>query len=298
MATSVGRRRNSSNTPSGSANNENGQSKLDKRFRSVLCHPLGLPLVSAFHGEDPQKLPHLGQVSEYYNSSGKDNDRYDDVLKSAIEEWRTGERKETKLTTKLKDIINSNNEIPLKAEGETGLRGAKIKVRGAKIKGRVDLTFFHKSDVDATRPLMFVEVGRDGADWWKKFDQGVKYVDIKYETGQQQTFKEPLLLAIMTVEDDIQRSRGHAELGVKLAVFLCTKRKEDNKKENVRISLLWHSRTSQLEDGSDAFGRLLRRVCDFSSWIPKLEKEMKSLKYEYFSSNCCRVDDEVSRIFH
>ena len=77
-----------------------------------------------------------------------------------------------------------------------------------------------------------------------------------------------------------------------------TKKKEDNKKDNFSISLLWHSKTSQLADGSDAFGRLLPRVCDFSSWIPKLEKEMKSLKYQYFSSNCCRVDDEVSRIFH
>jgi hypothetical protein len=63
------------------------------------------------------------------------------------------------------------------------------------------------------------------------------------------------------------------------------------------MSLLWLSKTCKLKDGSEAFGRLLRRVCDFSSWIAKVEKGKNALKYEYFSSNCCRVDDDVSSQF-
>ena len=44
----------------------------------------------------------------------------------------------------------------------------------SKPKGRVDIVLYQKSDVESTgtvRPLMFIEVGLKGADWWKKFDR-------------------------------------------------------------------------------------------------------------------------------
>ena len=180
-------------------------------------------------------------------------------------------------------------------------------------------------------------IGLNGADWWKKFDQGVAYVQIKYEKGQEQTFKAPLLLVIMTVEDDPQSKPCDEDLEVKLGVFLCTRKNDyeeneddksedddngdgesedddnqdddndddeiedegnaDERKNNFRISLLWHSKTQKLNDGSKVLGCLLRRVSDFSSWLAELEKGKKALKYEYFSSNCCRVEDHVSSQF-
>jgi hypothetical protein len=112
----------------------------------------------------------------------------------------------------------------------------------------------------------------------------------------------------MTVEDDSQSKPDDEEIAIKLGVFLCTRKNEDDdnedgenedeKKENFHISLLWHSKTHKLEDGSRAFGRLPRRACDFSSWQARLEKGKKALKYKYFSSNGCRVGDDVSCLFH
>ena len=79
-------------------------------------------------------------------------------------EPRTGETKEAE----------ADNKIPLKAEAETVLHGAKLK-------GRVALTLYQRSKSASTTPLLLVEVGLNGADWWKNFHQGVTYVQIKYE---------------------------------------------------------------------------------------------------------------------
>ena len=58
---------------------------------------------------------------------------------------------------------------------------------------------------------------------------------------------------------------------------------EDEMENNFRISLLWHSktRTSTLEDGSKAFGRLLRRVCDFSLQLAKLDDAQNKSNYDH-----------------
>ena len=300
-STSVGSR-NSSNTPSGSAANENGVLKLDKQRCSVLCHPLGLPLVSAFHGEDPRKLPHLGQESKFFSSTGEDNHSYDNVLKSAVDKWRTskgpkGNKLETHLTSILTKLIQDtvcNDETSLEVQGECYVGNA------SKPKGRVDITLCNVSD----EPLMFLEVGRQDANWWKKFDQAAKYVKMKYEETEgvhHEPFTGPLLLAVMTIVDAKQSKQGDEEVAVKLGVFLCTKKKKERREteqqQTFRMSLLWHSNTSTLKDGSDAFGRLLRRVCDFSSWLATLDDAQNESDYAYLSSNCCRVGDHVSCLF-
>ena len=280
----------SSNSPSSSSNNDHGQSQLDKHLSSVLCHPLGLPLVSAFHGKDPGELPHLRQESNFFSSKGEDK-KYDNVLQSAVNKWRPGRRGkklETNLTSILRGLIQDTvckDEILLKAKKE-------YPVSETSKKGRVDIALCKGSNA----PLLFLEVGLKGADWSKKFDQIAMYVRMKYAEGKHETFKGPLLVAVMTIDDAKQSKLRNQAFRIKLAVFLCTRKsKEDNEnEESFRMSLLWLSKTCKLKDGSEAFGRLLRRVCDFSSWMAKVEKGKNALKYEYFSSNCCRVDDDVS----
>jgi hypothetical protein len=41
---------------------------------------------------------------------------------------------------------------------------------------------------------MLVEVGPNGADWWKKFHQGVQYITIKHKRDAQSRLTQPLLL--------------------------------------------------------------------------------------------------------
>ena len=300
MAASDGSRmdrcRNQIDSPSASASNGNGRSELGNLLCSVLCHPLGLSLVSAFYGEDPRKLPHLRQESKYFSSKGNDNDSYNNVLKTAFDEWRKDSKKESKLTILLRNLFNGNNESPFKAQAEYPVGDP------SKPERRVDISLFPKSDAASTaskRPLMFLEVGLNGIDWWKKFDQALKYVKLKYAEETPKASKGPLLLAVMTI-DDTNQSKSCHEVGVKLGVFLCTPKKKKKLEvyDPVRISLLWHSRTCKLADGSNAFGRMLRRVCDFTSWLAKLDDAQIQSDYEYFNSNCCRVGNKVSCQFH
>jgi hypothetical protein len=268
---------------------------------------LGLPLVCAFHGQDPGKLKYLAQTSNYFPSTGtgtngKEN-AYADVLKTAVKEWSTPatnqEKKEVTLTTILEKGINDGHDkgkIPLHAKKEVHLTAQD------KPAGRADIVLYNKDR--PSRPLILVEVGLHGDDWWKKFHQGVKYIQLMHRMTNQQTDISPLLLATMTIDDKPQRSKETTKTTgddqrfvVKLGVFLCFWKNEDSRDDdNLRISLLWQSKTHNLEDASKAFGRLLRGVCDFSSWITKQDND--EAQYEYFSSNCCRVNDKVRSRLH
>jgi hypothetical protein len=61
----------SSSSVCDTACNANGPKNLAARFRSVLCHRLGLPLVHALHGEDPTTLDYLGQESRFCSDEKK-----------------------------------------------------------------------------------------------------------------------------------------------------------------------------------------------------------------------------------
>lgn len=281
-------RTSSSDSPSNSATNEHGRRVLDRRLRSVLSHRLGLPLLSAFHGNDPSVLPYLSKKSDYFPHGTKGND-HEEVLQTAVNNWsEDGVKKEPQLTKIVSRIIN-NTDFSFNALEEVDL------VEPKKPKGRIDILFTaaetKKDNIEST-PLMVVEVGLKGLDWWKKFDQGVKYLE-RMRTGTQPVtcvrFQKPLLLAIMTIDDEREMQSGY--FVVKLGVFLCVRKNADYEKDEFRMSLLWHSKTSSLKDGSAMFGQLLRGASDFSSWR---EEPDESSGYEYFSSNCCKVDDKVS----
>ena len=249
-----------SNAPSRSANNESGEQTLNNHLGSILFHPLGLPLACALHGKDPAELDYLSRTSNYFP---KNKQAFDNVLGDVLAAWET--KMEINLTTSLAASIDSNKKIPLRAEREVYVGD-----------GRVDI-LLRKNEY--SRPLMLVEVGLISNDWWLKFDQCVKYLNLI------QRVKSPLLLGIMTVVKG-----PNQDVEVKLGVFLCLWNGEKEKtKSNVRISLLWHSRTCNREEASKAFGRLLRGVCDFSSWI----SEPNDSQYEYFGSNCCKVGNMV-----
>ena len=192
---------------------------------------------------------------------------FDTVLKDVLAAWKT--TIETDLTTALAESIDSNKKIPLRAERETNVGD-----------GRVDI-LLRKSKY--SRPLMLMEVGLISNDWWLKVDQCVEYL---YTI---QRAKPPLLLGIVTIVKS-----PNQDVEVKLGVFLCLWDGEKEKeKSNVRISLLWHSKACNREEASKAFGRLLRGVCDFSSWIKIVDSEPNYSQYEFFGSDCCKVADMV-----
>jgi hypothetical protein len=258
---------------------------LDARLRSVLSHRLGLPLLFALHGNDPSKLAHLARTSQF--AAEQCRELFDGVLKEAVTEWKKGlNQKEPQLTKIL------SHKISKESASFNALHELKVEEEN-KPDGRIDivLTTAGKDDEREPTPLTVIEVGLNGIDWWKKLDQGVKYVErmrIQTQPTKPVRFQNPLLLAIVTIDDEPERESG--EFVVRIGVFLCSRKNKLEETDEFRMSFLWHSQTTSLKDGSTMFGRLLRVTADFRLW----RDETPDDSYEYFSSNCCRVGRHVS----
>ena len=129
------------------------------------------------------------------------------------------ERTETEkrqLTKILSEIINMES-ASFNALCELKVEEAK------KPDGRIDivLTTAGKNDKRESTPLVVIEVGLNGIDWWKKLDQGVKYVErmrIQTQPTKAIRFQEPLLLAVVTIDDELDTESG--EFVTRLGVFL------------------------------------------------------------------------------
>lgn len=281
---SKSRKRNSTDSPSGSANNENGRWVLQDRLRSVLSDPLGLPLLKMLHGENPddEKLGCLAQKSNFYEDQKLDLTAFDAIFREAVEEWcKNQAKKEPQLTTILSQKIENEN----KNKHLAFFSGKEVNVDGS----RIDILL---SPSKQGTPLAVVEVGRHGSEWWAKLSQVVKYLDMMLGKPKESPlqFQKPLLCAVLAIEgeDDGQ------QLEVKLGVFLCRPKCTGGIANSFRMTLLWHSKTEEIEKASEDFGKLLRVTSDFGRWRDG-DDAMGSNKYEYFSSNCCKVGENVSR---
>jgi hypothetical protein len=147
---------------------------------------------------------------------------------------------------------------------------------------------------DNCTPLMVIEFGRKGEEWWTKFDQLVRYIDMISNPKSDQifNFERPLLMSAITIngnhEDEINL--------VKIGVFLCRPNQtlEETMNNKLRITPLWHNVSNNLQDASNAFGKLLEATAHFQKWVNNERDLAKEFQYEYFSSNCCRMGDRVS----
>jgi len=156
------------------------------------------------------------------------------------------------------------------------------------VKSRTDksgfIDIYLNSDFIGEGCLAVIEVGFVNSAWWKKFAQGTKYVDYLLESvkdhlaGKGQEHKQPLLLAILTIEPESCKS--------KLGVFLCVPSPSMGQAQ-FRIIALSYTISLNLEDASKSFGQFLRTVSWFSNWR-RLEPNAND-GYEYLSPNCCRV---------
>jgi hypothetical protein len=255
---------------------------LHERLRSVLSHRLGLPLLYALHGKDPGRLKYLGK--ERPSLCREEEGRLNEVFKEAVCEWKAGSllKKETQLTKILvKKIIEQNTPF-------NALHELKVK-EIEKPDGHIDIIFSEaesKNDQIESTPFTVIEFGLNGIDWWKKLDQGVIYLDrmrAKYQLPCVR-FDKPLLLAVVTHDESCEGNGCEFRLGV----FLCSRKNPDNKYDEYRMSLLWHTESNTLEDASNMFGRLLRVTADFRLWRDNSDVQSDD-DYKYFSSNCCEV---------
>lgn len=136
--------------------------------------------------------------------------------------------------------------------------------------------------------LAFVEVGIGFQDdvWWKKLCQALTYYELLVVADKQES-TPPMLLAVLAVDDAAKPEK------YLMGIFLCIPKVED-----YRVCLLWHGSSDENKgyqklSVSQALGKFLRAVEDFGNWR---DKESNDFKYEYFSSNCCRVGDKVNAV--
>eukprot|EP00980_Cylindrotheca_fusiformis_P020222 scaffold7312_cov97-Cylindrotheca_fusiformis.AAC.1 len=274
-----------SDRPSATASNASCRRVLHERLRSVLCHPLCLPLTCSFHGMDPNKLEYFGRASTYREFE----EQVRNIFGESIRAWNDGV--EAKLTEALADKISEKFEVfNFKALKEVRVQGGKE----LESNGRIDIILTQantQKTKDKSTPLAVIEFGLSNKNWWQKFDQGIKYVDrMRVQSNQLPClqFDKPLLLAAMTYNaiDCQQDDKSIFRVGV----FLCSRKNTTaHELDEYRMSLLWHTKSISVEDASNVFGRFLRVTADFQQWR---DDGQSVAGYEYFSSNCCRVGQE------
>ena len=153
---------------------------------------------------------------------------------------------------------------------------------------------------------MVIEVGLNKDQWLQKLDQGVKYLKrmCQEQDAKCLRFEKPLLLAILTI--DKKDSENH---DFQMGVFLCSRKNNNNNLGTVdpffRMSLLWQDKTSDQEEASGMFGRMLTVTANYQEWRRRPDSHSwetkwlnNSNEYEYLSSNCCRIGESVRTLLH
>ncbi|KAG7341226.1 RIO1 family protein [Nitzschia inconspicua] len=277
----------SSYSPSQSANNGGGFDITRYKLRSVLTHPLGLPLLFAFHDEETDKMKYLPQTRTQFNQ--EQIKTLDGLFQKAVEGTENkqdeNEVKEKPITERLTALINEQCEtLKYGALSEVSIKGDEHQKKGV-----MDIILTHaknKNQAFETPPLAVLEFGLNAGDWWSKLHQGTLYLEMMNLALQNLTIDQPILLMIVTVDRN-SNSDNNSKSNFRMGVFLYVpKGANSSKGDRYRISLLWHSKTSDKSDASKYFGNFLRVTADFASWR---RNHQSPSGYEYFSSNCCKV---------
>jgi hypothetical protein len=289
----------SSPSTSRSASHRNGfHNVLNNQHRSIFAHPLGLPLTAMFNNRrltlPDSSLTYPVAAPAYYNaedSSGFAETEGNDILLASYGEYETSQTtetpwKEAQLTQDLRKQIKKDfgqhfNVVEHQAEFRCVLADINQELHENGEQG------------GQTTPVAVLEFGLSTADWMHKLDQGVKYLNIMLkEINQEKRFTKPLLLAIITLN---KSSAGDFEFSI--GVFLCSRKQkndadaDDDADYKFRLSLVWKHQDANKEDASKSFGSFLRNANRFQKWR---EIEVPIKKFEYLSSNCCKVGDWVS----
>jgi hypothetical protein len=278
-----------SDSANASATNDHGRCTVNNRFRSILSHPLGLPLFYVLHDKEPStlgfelfdKIFGIESKQAFHNDAAPSNIKtLDGILETALREWViTPNSVETHLTKRMSTLI----ELEF---GNTGFHSAAevgVKYENRPKDGKIDILLSNSS---SSTPLAIIEVGLHDNEWWKKLDQNVKYLDSfgDHQRDPRLRFDVPLLFAVLTIEGE----KTTKERRYKLGVFFCTPKERD---DDCRMSLLAQFCTNNRQLAAKAFGRVLRATYFLDKWRNKTRVDKT---VEYFSSNCCRVDRYVS----
>ncbi|KAG7341190.1 hypothetical protein IV203_023141 [Nitzschia inconspicua] len=270
--------------PGRSTSNRGGLLVAHRQLRSVLFHPLGLPLLFAFLEKETEDMKYLPQTRKRFDQ--EQIDTLDGLFQRAVEDARDSinnddggdneANKDKTLAGCLTQLIEEQRQLL----SYGALSEVSIKDKKNNTTGFLDMILTHaekKVQASDTTPLAVLEFGWNADDWWKSFEQGTRHLKqmMRRQKCNCLKFDKPVLLVIVTVD----KHRDILSDSIfRIGVFLC---------ENRRLCLLWHSQTSSLSNASMLFGKFLRLTTDFASWRDSSHQSEGG--YEYLSPNCCKV---------
>ena len=307
----------------------------NNHLRSVLMHPMGLPLLCFLNNINAANhVAYVKTALDDFNSSDDTSLRSlrENVFAATVLDWEGGE---TDLTAKLMfniKLCNIGTSLVTPDEekwivGNDGQRG------------RVDYIFSEKqvaTDEKSSIVALF-EFGLENHNWWTKLHQVLKYVAL-IRTNEDPNYKidQPILLSALTInstskivgdskkraltvnEDLTDEAKDKAKKKAQKKTFKSNLVTITENKNNIndrrfdarfgvflctpkgnddyRITLLWRYTTRTLNDASVQFGKILHAV-QLCSYLRKYCNNHKDMiQYKYLGPNCCKIGDMVSSI--
>jgi hypothetical protein len=275
------------------ATSDDGFHEVQRRCRSILHHPVGLPLACLLNeatsptvkvitnmivGNETLSME-FNKIVESRPSGVKD---IQELLKSwVLSSHHSEPNVRRSLTDKLCGLLHANETPTLPSLPGQATHTSKIYERDKY--GRIGILIRRHLVNSADPVVLLIEAGLRNEDWWLKVDQSL--VRIK-RLGK--AFSEPLLLAVFTVSRDEELNKFRACLGV----FLVTPK--ENKAGDFRLSLLLQRHCFDLIDLAGDFERITQAMVFLAKWNENLKSE--KLNHEYLSPHCCRIGDLVSHV--
>jgi hypothetical protein len=118
----------STDTPSGSSNNASGFAVLNQTLRSVLSHPLALPLFCAFNDDNntnfasefKKEIDGYASAKEYIDLVEKcevqGGNQFGTIFEHAVDEFRLKKKLEPQLTKSISKLINERTQFEADSE--------------------------------------------------------------------------------------------------------------------------------------------------------------------------------------
>jgi hypothetical protein len=289
-----------------------------RRLRSVLHHPAGLPLAWFLHGRHERDggptararmeryFPEFSMPPRLDAAFAESDDMrpYGGVFGASYDAWLklpAKRRTEPVLSDLLSGSIRAlvrgehpdlstlrvipENRIPDPPTGSHSGRAdilisataAPTSEGGAATKGSV--------------PRLLVELGLQNDAWWQKVHQSSMYI------GWLDDFTEAMLFAVVTVETTRGRRSATGLGSARVAAFLATPNNEPksgNTPADFRMSLLWHTETSDVKELSSGFGRILyAAVRLLPDWLRASHRALESRTFQSLGPNCSKIMDKV-----
>ena len=282
-------------SPSVNASSAPGFRQTNQAMRSLLMHPVGIGLASLLNEKEISSTTLLidKELLVYNESTERDG-----VFKAAMAEWNGEAEKDLtkKILKRIKNTkiegfktsetneSNSENDNVLLIEAENGINVGQ---------GRLDFVISNEIGKNEKSIVMMIEFGIGHHCWWKKQDQILRYVGLLLKQQKNKkhvfAFDQPILLTVVTVNKPNSRTEGGSgvdTVDVRYGMFLCTRRNDGD----FRLALLWRKHSTDLEDASKQFGKILHAAS-----VCAMLRENVALhnSYQYLGPNCCKFDKLV-----